>query len=205
MVRRVGVVACVLGVLAMLVACTGPSKETTDKISALESKVSQLETTVASLQTKADSATATANTAKTDAAAAKTDATNARNSVSQVQSTVAAVQSRLENYINPPLTLDLVSLTTPLEPGKTAKLVMKTWAGAVCSINLKYPADLELPRGLGEKKAGRNGEVSWSFRVDKAVAPGAYGIEVIATLDGKTAKATTNLVIVAPPAEEAEE
>ncbi|MEW5826252.1 MAG: Lpp/OprI family alanine-zipper lipoprotein [Candidatus Bipolaricaulota bacterium] len=201
MVRRVGIVACVLGVLAMVVACSGPS---TDDFSSLQTKVNELEATVSSLQTKVDTASQTANTAKTDAAAAKTEATNANNAVKQVQGKVATVETRLENYINPPLTLELVSLTTPIEPGKTAKLVMKTWPGAVCSITLNYPADQELPRGLGEKKADRNGEVSWSFRVAKTVAPGAYGIEVLAMADDKTTKATTNLVVVAPPAEEEE-
>ena len=184
MLRRMSLLMCILGLVATVVACSGPDKTLTTKITDLEAKV-------ATLQTKVDAATA-ADTAL------KTDVTNVQNSVKQVTAKTTALETTLQNYINPPLVLEVKSLTSPVLQGAKTTLVVKADPGARVAVSLKLPAGQSAPSGLGEKTAGKDGQVTWTWTVAKTLPAGSYPILVASSHEGKTASQSSNLVVTAP-------
>jgi hypothetical protein len=132
MLRRVSLLVCIFGLMALVVACSGPSTSTSTSPSAAETKVAELQTTVTALQTKVDAATQ-ADTAL------KTELTNQTNLVKQLTTRVTTLETSLQNHINPPLALGIKSLTTPVLQGDTVRLVVTTDPGARCSVSVKYP------------------------------------------------------------------
>ncbi len=184
MLRRIGLILCVLGLVATVVACSGPDKTLTTKISDLESKVT-------ALQTKVDASAQTETTLKNDLTAAQ-------NTVKQLTTRLTTVETSVQNIINPPLALSIKSLTSPVLQGNKATLVVKTDPGARCSLSVKLPAGQTPPSNLTDKTAGKNGEVSWTWTVAKTLPAGSYAIQVSAAYEGKTASQNTNLVVTAP-------
>jgi len=187
MLRRVSLLVCIFGLMALVVACSGPSTST----STVETKVDGLQTTVTALQTKVDAATQ-ADTAL------KTELTNQTNLVKQLTTRVTTLETSLQNHINPPLALGIKSLTTPVLQGSTVRLVVTTDPGARCSVSVKYPAGQTPPSGLADKTAGRSGEVVWTWKVAKTIPAGSYAVQVSAAYEGKSASQNTNLVVTAP-------
>jgi hypothetical protein len=182
MLRRIGVILCILGLVATLAACTADKTLTT--------KVTDLETKVAALQTKVDAATQTETTLRTDL-------TTAQNQVKALTARVTQVETSLQNHINPPLTLEIKSLTSPVLQGASVTLVVKTDAGARVSAKMTVPAGQTAPT-LGDKTAGRNGEVTFTWKVAKTLPAGSYAIQVSGAYEGKTASQSTNLIVNAP-------
>jgi len=186
MLRRISVIVCILGLVATVVACSGPDKTLTTKVTDLEAKV-------AALQTKVDAATAADTTMKTDL-------TNVQNSVKQLSTTVTSLDTKLTNHINPPLVLEVKSLTSPVVQGTKTTLVVKADPGARVAVVVKLPAGQKIPSGLGEKTAAKDGSVSWTWTVDKTLPAGSYPVQVTSLYQGKTASQSTNLVVNAVPA-----
>jgi hypothetical protein len=184
MLRRIGLVLCVLGLVAAVVACSGPDKTLTTKVTDLEAKVT-------ALQTKVD-------TSATTETSLRTDLTAAQNTVKQLTTRVTTLETSLQNYINPPLALEVKSLTSPVLQGASVTLVVKTDPGARVSVSLKLPAGQIPPSSLTDKTAGKNGEVTWTWKVAKTLAAGSYAVQVTAAYEGKTASQSTNLVVTAP-------
>lgn len=184
MLRRISLLVCILGLVATVVACSGPDKTLTTKVTDLEAKV-------AALQTKVDAATA-ADTAL------KTDVTNTQNSVKQLTTNVSQLGTQLANHINPPLVLEVKSLTSPVLQGGKVTLVAKADPGARVTASLKLPAGQKAPSGLGEKTAAKDGSVTWTFSVDKKLAAGSYPVQITSAYQGKSASQSTNLVVNAP-------
>ncbi|MCX6099459.1 MAG: hypothetical protein NTX69_05535, partial [Candidatus Bipolaricaulota bacterium] len=84
MLRRVSLLVCIFGLMALVVACSGPSTST----STVETKVDGLQTTVTALQTKVDAATQ-ADTAL------KTELANQTNLVKQLTTRVTTLETSL--------------------------------------------------------------------------------------------------------------
>jgi hypothetical protein len=111
---------------------------------------------------------------------------------------VTTLETALQNHINPPLVLEIKSLTSPILQGGKASLVAKADPGARVAISLKLPAGQAQPSGLSEKTVGKDGQVTWSWTVAKTLPAGSYAILVASSYEGKTASQSTNLVVTAP-------
>ncbi len=184
MLRRIALLVCVLGLVATVVACSGPDKTLTTKVTDLEAKAT-------ALQTKVDAATAADTTLRTDLTAAQT-------TVKQLTTRVTTLETALQNHINPPLVLEIKSLTSPALQGSKVTLVANADPGARVSISLKLPTGQARPNGLTEKTAGKNGQVTWTWTVAKTLPAGSYAIQITSAYQGKTASQSTNLVVNAP-------
>jgi outer membrane murein-binding lipoprotein Lpp len=184
MLRRIAILVCVLGLVATVVACSGPDKTLTTNVTDLTAKVT-------ALQTKVDAATA-ADTSL------RTDLTAAQNTVKQLTTRVTTLETALQNHINPPLVLEIKSLTSPVLQGGKVTLVAKADPGARVAISLKLPTGQAQPGGLGEKTADKNGQVTWAWTVAKTLPAGSYPILIASSYEGKTASQSTNLVVTAP-------
>ncbi len=76
------------------------------------------------------------------------------------------------------LPLTLVALTSPVSPGRDARLTVQTAPHTQCMLLVHYKAgstdtDLAVP-----KRADDAGRVSWTWRVDPKATPGTWPIIV---------------------------
>jgi hypothetical protein len=79
------------------------------------------------------------------------------------------------------LPLALLTLTSPVQRGRDARLTVRTAPDVQCLLLVQYrvgagPADLAMP-----KRADRKGLVSWTWRVDPRTAPGTWPLIVHCT------------------------
>jgi beta-lactamase superfamily II metal-dependent hydrolase len=81
------------------------------------------------------------------------------------------------------LSLAVVSLTSPVSPGTTARLTIKTMPGAACTITVYYKSGPSQAAGLGSQNADDNGVATWQWRVGAGTTPGIWRIVVTATGD----------------------
>ena len=183
MLRRIGVLLCILGLVATLVACSGPDKTTTTNITDLQTKVAAMQKTV-------DASTA-ADTAL------RTDLTAAQATIKQLTTRITTLETNLQNHINPPLVLEIKSLSSPVLQGAGVTLVVKADPGARVSVSMKVPTGQTAPK-LGDKTIGKNGEATWTWNVAKTLPAGTYAIQITSVLQGKSASANGNLVVNAP-------
>jgi len=89
------------------------------------------------------------------------------------------------------LPLRIVSLTSPINPGLNATLVVETIAGAECSAVVDYG-----PSGntvLYSKTVDSNGKISWTWLVGKF--PGTWQITVTANYGGKSKSIMTPFTV----------
>ncbi|MDD4903646.1 MAG: hypothetical protein PHV11_03250 [Candidatus Bipolaricaulis sp.] len=196
MVRRLGVLLCVVGLLAFAVGCGGPSEqsftELSDRVAALAKQVTDMQTAVTGLQTKVDAASQAATSAKTEA-------TNQGASVKQLTTKLSALETTLQNFIDPPLVLEVTTLTSPVQPGDKVELAAKTRAGARCAIAITYPAETKVkaPK-MKDEVADKNGKAEWSWKVDKKLPAGTYTVKITATVGGKTTTQSATFTVTAP-------
>jgi hypothetical protein len=83
------------------------------------------------------------------------------------------------------LTLQIVSVTSPVKAGANATLRAKTVLGANCSITVYYKSGPGTASGLGPKTSDEQGSVSWTWKVGASTTPGVWRIVVTASKDGK--------------------
>jgi hypothetical protein len=93
------------------------------------------------------------------------------------------------------LTLEIVSITSPVSPGHNATLVAKTAPGASCSIAVYYKSGPSTAQGLYPKTADNSGSVSWTWMVGTRTTPGSWRIVVTASLGGKTVSQTISFTV----------
>jgi len=77
-----------------------------------------------------------------------------------------------------PLPIALVALTSPVSPGRDARLIVQTAPHTQCMLLAHYKSgstvtDLALP-----KRADDAGRVTWTWRVDPKATPGTWPIIV---------------------------
>lgn len=87
--------------------------------------------------------------------------------------------------------LEIVSLTTPLEAGKTATLVAHGKAGEKYTISVRYASGESTAQGLEPQIADEDGVLRWSFRVASRVPAGEYPV----TVSGGDETITVTLVV----------
>jgi competence protein ComEC len=83
------------------------------------------------------------------------------------------------------LAISVVSLTSPVSPGSTAKLTVKTSPAAACSIEVHYKSGPSHAAGLGEQTASDEGLVTWRWKVGTSTTPGTWRIVVSAAANGE--------------------
>ena len=93
------------------------------------------------------------------------------------------------------LTLQIVSVTSPVSPGANATLVAKTAPGAQCAITVYYKSGPSSAAGLYPKGADSAGSVSWTWKVGTRTTAGSWRIVVSASLDGETISQTTYFTV----------
>ncbi len=85
------------------------------------------------------------------------------------------------------LAISVVSLTSPVSPGSTAKLTIRTSPDAACSIEVHYKSGLSHAAGLGQQTANDEGLVTWRWKVGTSTTPGTWRIVVSAAANGEEA------------------
>lgn len=198
MLRRLGVLLCVVGLLAFAVGCGGPSEksftELSNQVAALAKQITDLQASTASLQTKVDQATQATTTVRTEV-------TNQGSSVKQLTTKLSALETALQNHMDPPLIVEVTTLTSPVKVGDKVELVAKTRAGTRCAIVITYPAETKIKAPtLRDAVADKNGKVDWSWKVDKKLPAGTYTVKITATLGGKTTTQNATFTVTVPPA-----
>jgi len=89
------------------------------------------------------------------------------------------------------LPLRIISLTSPINPGVYATLVVETLPGAECSAIVDYgPSGVAV---LRTQTVDGDGKVSWTWMVGKF--SGTWQVVVKASFDGKTASQITSFII----------
>lgn len=84
--------------------------------------------------------------------------------------------------------LEILSVTSPVDKGSLATLIVKTSPNASCTITVAYKSGPSHASGLGPKSADAGGTVSWTWRVAAGTTSGTWPIDV--TCNGVT-KSTT--------------
>lgn len=93
------------------------------------------------------------------------------------------------------LPLQIVSVTSPVNPGDNATLVAATAPGAQCEIVVTYSSGRSQAAGLIPKAADAAGNVSWTWRVGSATNPGRWRIDVTAGQGGQTVSQTVYFTV----------
>jgi competence protein ComEC len=93
------------------------------------------------------------------------------------------------------ITLDIVSVTSPVNAGCKATIAAKTAPGAQCNIKVYYKSGLSSASGLSPKTADGNGNVSWTWTVGSRTTPGNWQIVVEANLGGKSISQSTSFMV----------
>ena len=83
------------------------------------------------------------------------------------------------------LSVEVVSLTSPIGHGSMAKLEAKTAPGAHCTITVYYKSGASEAAGLGSQTASSDGTVTWSWKVGTRTTPGVWSIVVTAEAGGQ--------------------
>lgn len=77
-----------------------------------------------------------------------------------------------------PASVQFISLTTPISPGYTATVAVKTSPSAYCTIVVTYLSGPSTAAGLYPKTSDGSGAVSWSWIVGARTTPGSWPIDV---------------------------
>ena len=94
-----------------------------------------------------------------------------------------------------PLTINIVSVTSPVNAGSQATLVAKTLPGAQCDITVDYKSGPSSASGLSPKAADGNGNISWTWTVGSRTTPGTWQIVVNASLNGTSISQSTSFTV----------
>jgi hypothetical protein len=97
------------------------------------------------------------------------------------------------------LTLEVVSVTTPVKQGETASVTVKTLAGARCTISVYYTDIRSAAAGLEEKTAEPSGNVTWTWKIGNDKAPGTFRIEITSRIGDHKESRTTSIEVVKRP------
>jgi competence protein ComEC len=84
------------------------------------------------------------------------------------------------------ITINVISLTSPINAGSNASLNIQTLPGANCSITVYYKSGASQAAGLGSQVANSSGKASWSWKVGSRTSPGIWEIIVQSNLNDKS-------------------
>ncbi len=183
----------ILSMLTMLlitaVGCVPSPTTTTSSTTKPRERIRRTTTTLASTTTT--KATTTTTLATTTTQAPTTTTTQATTTTTQPTTTTQAPTSTTQE-----LTLEIISVTSPVSPGQFATLTAQTAPGANCSIEVIYKSGPSHAAGLIPKVAGSDGSVSWTWKVGTRTTPGTWPITVTASLDGRSVSQGTSITVI---------
>jgi hypothetical protein len=107
----------------------------------------------------------------------------------------AASDSSQFEVIPPDPTIEITQVTSPVSQGQTATLETKATPGALCDIDVIYASGPGTAKGLEDKIADSDGNVSWTWRVGGNTTPGTWPINVTASLGEESASDSTSFVV----------
>ena len=84
------------------------------------------------------------------------------------------------------ISINVVSLTSPISAGSTATLTIQAAPSAACLITVYYKSGASQAAGLGPQTADASGQATWSWKVGSRTTPGVWKIVVQSELGGKT-------------------
>ena len=93
------------------------------------------------------------------------------------------------------VSLEIVSVTSPVNPGNYATLEARVTPEAQCSITVYYKSGPSTAQGLYPKQADNNGDVFWTWKVGSRTTPGSWRIVVTATHEGQTVSQETYFIV----------
>jgi competence protein ComEC len=93
------------------------------------------------------------------------------------------------------LSLEIVSVTNPVDAGSFATLQARTLPGADCDIAVYYKSGASVAQGLNPKNAGSDGMVSWTWKVGSRTSSGSWRIVVMASLNGQSITQETHFTV----------
>lgn len=91
--------------------------------------------------------------------------------------------------------LEIISVTSPVNAGANATLKAKTSPGAYCTITVYYKSGTSTAQGLSPQTAPSTGSLSWTWKVGTNTTPGVWSIKVTASLGGQTKTQTTSFTV----------
>lgn len=119
---------------------------------------------------------------------------NQRNSAAPTPPPSAA-QTTTTQSTGTKATAKIATITNPAHPGGYVSLVAEAVPNSQCTISVHYQPGTSTPSSLGQKVANGNGQVSWSWVVDKNAQAGSWPLGLTCTISGTTATANGNLVV----------
>lgn len=93
------------------------------------------------------------------------------------------------------LQVRLVSLTSPVNPGDNATIVVQTTPGALCLITVRYKSGPSKAKDLVPKTADSRGIVTWTWRVGTRTTLGRWPIIVTCSADGRQGTLETSFEV----------
>ena len=93
------------------------------------------------------------------------------------------------------LSLQIVSVTSPVKAGASATLVAQTKPKAECAITVYLKSGPSKATGLTKINADSDGKASWTWKVGSSTTHGEYKIVVTAGLGGETVSQTTYFTV----------
>jgi hypothetical protein len=94
-----------------------------------------------------------------------------------------------------PLSLKVVSVSSPVKAGSDASASVQTDANAMCTISVKYKSGAATAAGLKAQRADKDGKASWTWKVAKNCSPGEWPVEFTASSKGSKATASSTLKV----------
>jgi hypothetical protein len=91
---------------------------------------------------------------------------------------IGALQRIRASQLYAATTQTLISLTSPILHGANATIIVRSKAGAHCSITVYYKSGPSKAAGLGPQIAATNGRCAWTWKVGTNTTPGTWRIVV---------------------------
>jgi hypothetical protein len=85
--------------------------------------------------------------------------------------------------------------TKAVRPGGTASVTVRTSKGTRCRITVWYDSGPSEARGLGTKKAGSNGTITWRWMVGTRTHDGTYDVDISCAKGSKEVETTTTFTV----------
>ena len=95
----------------------------------------------------------------------------------------------------PALPLRITKVTRKVAPGGNASVSIKTKKGARCTIEVQYDSGPATASGLGAKRAGNGGSVTWNWVVGSTTKNGTYPIAVSCKEGERVGNETTRFAV----------
>jgi hypothetical protein len=94
-----------------------------------------------------------------------------------------------------PLSVKVVKRTKSVQQNGTASVTIKTSKKADCSIDVQYLSGSATAKGLGDKSANADGQVTWKWKVGGKTTEGTWPIYIRCVLGERTGDVDTEFTV----------